>query len=576
MSANRTKLPDSITNPKLRALYEAALDELDLIRAEIYTALIYAVSDEHELPIKDVLPLLAKDLNVHGLEYYNATVSDGETGETHRRDVIANSFKLHKEKGTAGIIRKVAELTGRNDIDVQEWFEFGGAPFTFKVSAQLPLSQRDCDVVFGLIKEYKRFVCREINEYMTQKYAWMPVSGLTVGKYVDFPVQASSGSISLVSPVSGASVLCGDPITVSGTSDQADGTTVYIAITLPDSTVENLTTTLSGGLFSMTYTVPDNHGAGTVTVSARAVIWTDAVEITAVARSLEIISPVEEDSITVGNTTTISGTTNYADGTTVTLSLIQEGTETAIGTATVSGGAFSYSWIANGDPGDATVKAVAGVITATVDITLAQAFVVDEPEENDPVLPDVSFYAEVSGCSDGDVEVYYGGTLLTTLTASEGTASGNVTIPGRLLGGGYAYIVSGGTETRVGDTANLTVRFVNNGAEAVVNVVATLDGNQDLGPAEGTAKTAPDHTATGEIDYGEAEGSVVSQKADREQSNSINYGTAKVSEVRFDIVDWFLDEGTATGAVKNTTDESDTNNHDMGDAAGTVTITTGE
>ncbi len=579
MSVNRTKLPDSITNPRLRAIYEAALDELDLISAEMKNALVYLVSDTHKLPIPDVLPVLAKDLNVHGLEYLNAENSDNEAGEdvyTKRREVVENSFRLHKRKGTAGIIRAVSQMTGRSDIDVKEWFDFGGHPYTFKVTVQLPLSQYECDVIFGLIKQYKRFVCRELNEYVTQEYGWMPVSGLMVGRYVDFGVQIPVGSISLVTPVNGANVLCGDTITISGTSDQANGTTVYIAVTLPDSTVENLTTTLNNSLFSTTYDIPENHGAGAVSITARVVAWTDTVEIAAAARSLVITSPEEEDSITVGETVTISGTTNYADGTTVTLSIIQDGTETIIGTATVASGAFTYSWIANGDPGEATIKASAGVITATVDILLASAFVVDEPEENDPILPDVSFYAEVSGCSDGDVKVYYGDTLLTTFTASEGVASGNVTIPGRLLGGGYAYIVSGGTETRVGDTANLTVRFVNNGSEAVVNVVATLDGNQDLGAAEGVPKTAPDHTSTGEIDYGEAEGTVIAEKADRQQSNSLDYGKARVSEVRLDAVDWFIDEGTATGAVKNTTDGSDTNNHDMGDATGTITIITGE
>ena len=580
MSVNRTKLPDSITNPRLRAIYEAALDELDLISAEMKNALVYLVSDTHKLPIPDVLPLLAKDLNVHGLEYLNAENSDNEAGEdvyTKRREVVENSFRLHKRKGTAGIIRAVSQMTGRNDINVKEWFDFDGHPYTFKVTAQLPLSQYECDVIFGLIKQYKRFVCRELNEYVTQKYGWMPVSGLMVGRYVDFGVTVIGGELAILSPTGSETLYFWDVVTISGTCDLANGTAITISILMPDNSTATLSTTVNNMTFSKSWEIPSNHGSGSFVITARGSYLQDSVTISAVSRTLAISAPATGDEIQIGNTVTISGTTNWPDGSIVTLALFQGGQYAGfIGETLVENGAFSHSWTVAGSADDAVIQAMCGYSVETVGVSIVPALTVDEPETNDVVYPDVSFYAEVSGCSDGDVEVYYGSTLLTTLTASEGTASGNVTIPGRLLGGGYAYIVSGGTETRVGDTANLTVRFVNNGAEAVVNVVATLDGNQDLGPAEGTAKTAPDHTATGEIDYGEAEGSVVSQKADREQSNSINYGTAKVSEVRFDIVDWFLDEGTATGAVKNTTDESDTNNHDMGDAAGTVTITTGE
>ena len=407
MSVNRVKLPDSITNPRLRAIYEAALDELDLIGAEMKNALVYLVSDTHKLPIPDVLPVLAKDLNVHGLEYLNAENSDNQAGEdvyTKRREVVENSFRLHKRKGTAGIIRAVSQMTGRNDIDVKEWFDFDGHPYTFKVTVQLPLNQYECDVIFGLIKQYKRFVCRELNEYVTQKYGWMPVSGLMVGRYVDFGVQLVPGFVSITSIESGETVRIGTNLTISGVAGFDDGATVSL----------------------------------------------------------------------------------YRG-------------EALIGTATVSGNAFSYTWRAAGASGSDVIRAVCEEAEDSVSVEFVVVIVVNEPVENQAVTVGTAFDVSVQSVAEGNVSVYIGNALIALIPIVDGLAEGTAVIPDSLAGVGSAFIVDGGTETPVGGDLTIPLRFADANGDATVNVKASLGEHFVVGTAEGTVGFTADRTVDGEF-----------------------------------------------------------------------------
>ena len=315
MSENRPKLPSSIVNPKLRALYAAALNELDRIRTEVKNALIYAINNAYNMPVPDALPFLAKDLNVHGLEYLNAENTDGPGVYTKQRDVTQKSFELHKEKGTAGIIEKVAQMTGRTDINIEEWFNFNEhlsptdtpmPPFTFKVTAQLPLSQYECDVIFGLIKDYKRFVCRELNEYLLQLYRWVPANGLTVGRYVDYSAQPIPGFISISSIVPGETVRIGTNVTISGVAGFDDGKTVsvYRGETLVG------TTTVSDNAYSYTWRAAGESGDDFIRV-----VCEDAESSVSVQFVVVIIvnEPVENQAVTVGTAFSVS-VTSVAEG----------------------------------------------------------------------------------------------------------------------------------------------------------------------------------------------------------------------------------------------------------------------
>lgn len=94
-------------------------------------------------------------------------------------------------------------------------------------------------------------------------------------------------------------------------------------------------------------------------------------QVVAPVYTLTLTSPVNGAEIQLGSEVTIAGTTDFADGSTVTIKSVVSGTETTIGTATVAGSAFSYTWTAAGNPGTIAIKAVCNGIEDSVDVTLA-------------------------------------------------------------------------------------------------------------------------------------------------------------------------------------------------------------
>ncbi|MBU2713737.1 phage tail protein I [Zooshikella harenae] len=61
---------------------------------------------------------------------------DDVWNETIKRQVIKNSIEVHRHKGTVGAVKKALAATGL-DVVLQEWFEYGGAPYTFKAEVNV-------------------------------------------------------------------------------------------------------------------------------------------------------------------------------------------------------------------------------------------------------------------------------------------------------------------------------------------------------------------------------------------------------------------------------------------------------
>jgi phage tail P2-like protein len=53
--------------------------------------------------------------------------------EAAKREVIRQSFQVHRRKGTVGAVRRALEAVF-DKAQLQEWFETGGAPHTFRVA----------------------------------------------------------------------------------------------------------------------------------------------------------------------------------------------------------------------------------------------------------------------------------------------------------------------------------------------------------------------------------------------------------------------------------------------------------
>lgn len=72
----------------------------------------------------DVTDALAVQMHV---DYYNQALD-----LAIRRSLVQNSGAIHKIKGTPGAVERVARLVF-GSAQVQEWFEYGGAPYHFRV-----------------------------------------------------------------------------------------------------------------------------------------------------------------------------------------------------------------------------------------------------------------------------------------------------------------------------------------------------------------------------------------------------------------------------------------------------------
>ncbi len=180
------------------------------------------------------------------------------------------------------------------------------------------------------------------------------------------------GGIQISSPTAFSRIFVGDSFTVSGISDLADGTQATLVVVYPDSTEELLdTTTITDSEFYFDdIELSDDYGTGYATLKVNAEHVSAEVIIQLALHSLAITSPASLAEIVIGSDVTISGTTDFADGETVTLYSSVNGIDTQIGSAVVTSGAFSYTWTAAGDPGSITLKVVCNGITATVDVTL--------------------------------------------------------------------------------------------------------------------------------------------------------------------------------------------------------------
>lgn len=60
-------------------------------------------------------------------------VWDAAWSDQVKRNVIKESFAVHRTKGTKGALRRAIEALEFDLILIREWFEYGGDPFTFQV-----------------------------------------------------------------------------------------------------------------------------------------------------------------------------------------------------------------------------------------------------------------------------------------------------------------------------------------------------------------------------------------------------------------------------------------------------------
>lgn len=115
-------IPDSLKHDSnVRAICEALTPEVQAVANDIQQCVL--LPRIGELPEK-VQELLARQLHV---DFY-----DGELSLETKRELVKNSVRWHKRKGTPGAVEELVS-TVFGEGTVEEWFEYGGEPYYFKV-----------------------------------------------------------------------------------------------------------------------------------------------------------------------------------------------------------------------------------------------------------------------------------------------------------------------------------------------------------------------------------------------------------------------------------------------------------
>lgn len=139
--------PDALCyDPKMVALGAIAAVELEEVNNEMKNAMIYERIDE--LPEK-VLDVLAYD--------FNADLYDYTYPVETKRSIIKNCFKASRIKGTVYATELALQAVWAGSY-VEEWFDYNGQPFHFRVVCDVTKSevQADNQTIEHMIRKQKR------------------------------------------------------------------------------------------------------------------------------------------------------------------------------------------------------------------------------------------------------------------------------------------------------------------------------------------------------------------------------------------------------------------------------------
>ena len=125
-------LPIPITDEEMEALSYALDPELKEITAAINEAVIMTRIDE--LP-ENLVDLLAWQLHV---DFYEPLGLDLD----RKRALVKNSLIWHRYKGTKYALESMIRILFFDNFKIEEWFEYGGEPYFFRVTSQDLISNR--------------------------------------------------------------------------------------------------------------------------------------------------------------------------------------------------------------------------------------------------------------------------------------------------------------------------------------------------------------------------------------------------------------------------------------------------
>lgn len=97
-----------------------------------------------DLAPENVLPFLAWSLSVDDWNDNWAT--------DVKRNIIKTSLTLHRQKGTIGALKKALSAFNFAGIKIEEWFEYGGDPYHFRVCFDISYAGFDINILSEINK----------------------------------------------------------------------------------------------------------------------------------------------------------------------------------------------------------------------------------------------------------------------------------------------------------------------------------------------------------------------------------------------------------------------------------------
>ena len=137
-------LPDSLAKQNIIELAKVIDEQLHEINALSELALVYPRIDELT---EEFIDELAVQFHV---DFYSSTLPIEK-----KRALVKNSIAWHMRKGTASVVQEMA-ATVFDDANVEEWFDYGGDPYFFRIMIlQSDMSEDGIKQVIQLVNAVK-------------------------------------------------------------------------------------------------------------------------------------------------------------------------------------------------------------------------------------------------------------------------------------------------------------------------------------------------------------------------------------------------------------------------------------
>lgn len=173
---------DLLLLPQSATELERILSSVDRRQLSLPTDLIKDVHDFDRCP-PEWLPLLAVAWSV---DEWNPDWS-----EETKRNAIKASLSIHKKKGTAAALKEAIAVLGMDAV-VEEWFEYAGQPYRFRITAKFkeqPFTQNEIATLTRVA-----LATKNVRSYF---------EGLTWARDIDAPIKAGIAHLRVVTATFG-------------------------------------------------------------------------------------------------------------------------------------------------------------------------------------------------------------------------------------------------------------------------------------------------------------------------------------------------------------------------------------